>query len=42
MNRYVEWVEFRDRHSVLWRRFGDGRLAKQPDRPANTTTAYSL
>lgn len=42
MNRYVAWVEFRDRHSVLWRRFGDGRLVKQADRPVNTTTAYHM
>jgi len=40
-NKHVEWVEFRDRINIIWRRLGDGRLEKQPDRPPNTETAYS-
>jgi hypothetical protein len=31
-----ESVEFRDRNNKLWRRFGDGRLEQQADRPAVT------
>jgi hypothetical protein len=40
-NRHVEWVEFRDRNNKVWRRFGDGTLKPQPDRPPETETAYS-
>jgi hypothetical protein len=40
-NRHVEWVEFRDRKDVIWRRFWDGRLERQPDRPPNTETAHA-
>jgi hypothetical protein len=40
-NRYVEWIEFRDRNNVIWRRHGDGRLEEMPDREPVTEVLYA-
>jgi len=40
-NKHVEWVRFRDRNDTLWKRYGDGRLEKQPYQKPYTETEYS-